>query len=453
VKKILFVDDDRAMADYIAVALGRAGYQVTAADSVARALDVVEQTAFDLVVTDLRMGRDSGIDLCRRLASSAPDLPVLVVTAFGSLEAAIEAIRAGAEDFLPKPFELEQLQFSIERALRNRELTREVRRLRDLVHTSPGAGMLLGDSPAMRRVVDMVQRIADVDTTVLITGESGTGKELVAQALHAAARGHHPFVAINCGAIPEALLESELFGHKRGAFTDARADREGLLVQAGEGTIFLDEIGDLPPVMQGKLLRVLQERRARPVGGGNEIPLRARVLAATNKDLEEEVEAGRFRQDLFFRLNVLQLSLPPLRARGNDVLLLAQHFLARVASRTGRPVRGIDPNAAERLLAYPWPGNVRELHNVIERAVILTRHDHLTPADLPERLLQPRERASMIVGDEPSELVPLEEIERRYILHVLAVVGGKKAEAASILGLDRKTLYRKLSRYAPDGGK
>jgi two-component system response regulator HydG len=402
---------------------------------VARALDVVEQTAFDLVVTDLRMGRDSGIDLCRRLASSAPDLPVLVVTAFGSLEAAIEAIRAGAEDFLPKPFELEQLQFSIERALRNRELTREVRRLRDLVHTSPGAGMLLGDSPAMRRVVDMVQRIADVDTTVLITGESGTGKELVAQALHAAARGHHPFVAINCGAIPEALLESELFGHKRGAFTDARADREGLLVQAGEGTIFL------------------QERRARPVGGGNEIPLRARVLAATNKDLEEEVEAGRFRQDLFFRLNVLQLSLPPLRARGNDVLLLAQHFLARVASRTGRPVRGIDPNAAERLLAYPWPGNVRELHNVIERAVILTRHDHLTPADLPERLLQPRERASMIVGDEPSELVPLEEIERRYILHVLAVVGGKKAEAASILGLDRKTLYRKLSRYAPDGGK
>jgi two-component system response regulator HydG len=453
VKKILFVDDDRAMADYIAVALGRAGYQVTTADSVARALDAVEQIAFDLVVTDLRMGRDSGIELCRRLASSAPDLPVLVVTAFGSLEAAIEAIRAGAEDFLPKPFELEQLQFSIERALRNRELTREVRRLRDLVHTSPGASMLLGESPAMRRVVDLVQRIAGVDATVLITGESGTGKELVAQALHAAARGQHPFVAINCGAIPEALLESELFGHKRGAFTDARADREGLLVQAGEGTLLLDEIGDLPPAMQGKLLRALQERKVRPVGGGNEIPLRARVLTATNKDLEEEVEAGRFRQDLFFRLNVLQLTLPPLRARGNDVLLLAQHFLTRVASRTGRPIRGIDPNAAERLLGYPWPGNVRELQNVIERAVILTRHDHITLADLPERLLQPRERASMIVGDEPSELVPLEEIERRYILHVLAVVGGKKAEAASILGLDRKTLYRKLSRYAPDGSK
>jgi DNA-binding NtrC family response regulator len=452
-KKILFVDDDRAMTAYITVALGRAGYQVTTADSVAKAQEAVERTPFDLVVTDVRMGRDSGIDLCRRLAEMAPDLPVLVVTAFGSLESAIAAIRAGAEDFLPKPFELEQLQFSMERALRNRELKREVRRLRDLVHTSPEASLLLGESPAMRFVTDLVHRIADVDTTVLITGESGTGKELVAQALHAAGRKNEPFVAINCGAIPEALLESELFGHTKGAFTDARSARDGLLIQAGEGTVFLDEIGDLPATMQAKLLRLLQERKVRPVGGGAEVPVKARIVAASNKDLEEEAEAGRFRQDLFFRLNVLQVSLPPLRARGNDVLLLAQHFLMRVVQRTGRAVRGIEPNAAAQLLAYPWPGNVRELQNAIERAVILTRHDHITPADLPERLQQPREHATMVVGDDPSELVPLEEVERRYILHVLRVVSGKKAEAASILGLDRKTLYRKLSRYNIEGEK
>ncbi len=452
-KKILFVDDDRAMSDYVAEALRGVGYEVSTADSAARALEAVERDVFDLVVTDVRMRRDDGIELCRRLTERAPDLPVLVVTAFGSLEAAIAALRAGAEDFLPKPFELEQLQFSIERALRHRELQREVRRLRDLTREPVPGGLLLGDSAPMRRVRELIERIASVDATVLVLGESGTGKELVARALHEVGRPGKPYVAVNCAALPEQLLESELFGHVKGAFTDARTARTGLLVQAGQGTVFLDEVGEMPPAMQAKLLRVLQERKVRPVGSSTEIPLEARLIAATHRDLEEEVEAGRFREDLFYRLNVLPVALPPLRARGNDVLLLAQHFLAQVAGRTGRAVVGLDPSTAERLLAYPWPGNVRELQNAIERAVVLTRHDHLTVTDLPERVQAPQARRAVLVGDEPTELISLEEVERRYILHVLQVVGGKRSEAANILGLDRKTLYRKLARYDEAGGK
>ncbi|RYE86688.1 MAG: sigma-54-dependent Fis family transcriptional regulator, partial [Myxococcales bacterium] len=456
-KKILFVDDDRAMADYVAEALRRVGYEMSTTDSAAGALEAIERGVFDLVVTDVRMRRDDGIDLCRRLTERAPDLPVLVVTAFGNLDTAIAALRAGAEDFLPKPFELEQLQFAIERALRHRELKREVRRLREITREPVPRGLLLGDSAPMRRVADLIERIADVDTTALVLGESGTGKELVARSLHEIGRPGQPYVAVNCAAMPETLLESELFGHVRGAFTDAKGSRDGLLVQAGRGTVFLDEIGEMTPAMQAKLLRVLQERTVRPVGGSAEVVVQARVVAATHRDLEEEVEAGRFREDLFYRLNVLPVVLPPLRARGNDVLLLAQHFLRQVAGRTGRPVQGLEPSTAERLLAYPWPGNVRELQNAIERAVVLTRHDHLTVVDLPERVQQPQARRAVLVGDEPTELISLEEVERRYILHVLQVVGGKKSEAAGILGLDRKTLYRKLARYdgegSRDGGK
>jgi two-component system response regulator HydG len=297
-------------------------------------------------------------------------------------------------------------------------------------------------------VHELVERIADSDASVLITGESGTGKEVVARALHRGGRRKDgPFVAINCAALPETLLESELFGHERGAFTDARAARSGLFVQANGGTLFLDEIGELPLPLQPKLLRALQERVVRPLGGEREIPFDVRLVAATNRDLDTAVHDGRFREDLYFRVNVIHVPLPPLRARGGDILLLAQTFVGAYGARSGKQVTGLSPQAAERLLAYAWPGNVRELENCIERAIALAQHDQILPDDLPEKIRDYRRSHVLVASDDPAELVPLEEVERRYILRVLEAVGGNKSQAAQVLGLGRKTLYRKLEEY------
>ena len=303
----------------------------------------------------------------------------------------------------------------------------------------------------MRRVLALAERAAATDSTVLITGESGTGKERVARLLHAhSRRSKKSFVGVNCAALPEPLLESELFGHKKGAFTGATADKQGLFEAASGGTLFLDEIGDLPPGVQPKLLRALQERRVRPVGGNAEVAFDVRIIAATNRDLEADVREKRFREDLYFRVNVVHVELPPLRARGSsDVLLLAQHFMERFAAQHGKPVRGIAEKAAELLIRYHWPGNVRELSNVIERAVALARFDRIGPDDLPDKIREARRSlgTSLIVSDDPAELVPIDEIERRYILHVVEALGGNKSLAAQVLGLDRRTLYRKLEKY------
>jgi DNA-binding NtrC family response regulator len=302
-------------------------------------------------------------------------------------------------------------------------------------------------------VYDLVARIADTDVSVLITGESGTGKEVIARALHQGGRrASGPFVAVNCSAMPEALLESELFGHTRGAFTDAREARTGLFVQAKGGTLLLDEIGEMPLALQPKLLRALQERKVRPVGANVEIPFDARIVAATNRDLEEAIEAKRFREDLFFRLNVIQLALPPLRSRQADVLPLAQHFLTTFARRAHRDMTGIAPAAAEKLVAYSWPGNVRELQNCLERAVTLARFEQIVVDDLPEKVRDHRASHVLVTSDDPAELVPMEEVERRYILRVLEAVGGNKTAAARILGIERKTLYRKLERWEEPRG-
>jgi two-component system response regulator HydG len=304
----------------------------------------------------------------------------------------------------------------------------------------------------MRKVRQLLARVVDSDASVLVTGESGTGKEVVAKVLHRSGRRKNgPLVAINCAAMPEQLLESELFGHVRGAFTDARTARTGLFVQASGGTLLLDEIGDLPLALQPKLLRALQERVVRPIGGTDEIPFDVRLVATTNRDLEAAVEEERFREDLFFRVNVIHVEMPPLRARGSDVLLLAQHFLAHHAEKAGKRVAGLSPEAAERLLAYSWPGNVRELQNAMERAVALARYDHVTVDDLPEKIRAYRPSHVLIAADDPSELVPLEEAERRYILSVVETVGGNKTLAARVLGIGRKTLYRKLQQYGVSG--
>ncbi len=445
--RVLLVDDDASLCETLALGLRKRGFVVefrTAADDALRTLEADE---FDVVVTDLNMRGLGGIELCERIVGSRPDVPVVVLTAFGSLDSAVAAIRAGAYDFINKPVELEVLAIAIDRAATHRRLREEVKRLRLESGRLPRFDALVGESPAMQEAYDLIERVAQVDATVLITGESGTGKEIVARTLHERSRRRGaPFVAINCAAMPESLLESELFGHTKGAFTDARTAETGLFSRANRGTIFLDEIGDMPLGLQPKLLRVLQERTVRPVGGRDEIPVDVRVVVATNRDLESAIEEGRFREDLYYRINVVHIPLPPLRARTGDILPLAQHFLSHFAARAGKSITGIAPAAAQKLVAYGWPGNVRELQNCMERAVALTRFDQIGVDDLSEKIREYRRSHVLVTSDDPSELVPLEEVERRYIARVMEAVGGNKTAAARILGIERKRLYRMLER-------
>jgi len=453
-RRALIVDDDRAMCDWLEADLRGRGIDAATCTVPSEGLARLIDEEFDVVLTDLHMRGMDGITLCKRATEARPDVPVVVLTAFGSIETAVEAIRAGAYDYITKPVEIEALALTLERAIAHHALRVEVQRLRRAVAGAGQFDELLGRSDAMKRVYDLLDRISDAEATVLVTGESGTGKEVVARALHARSRRKNgPFVAINCAAVPESLIESELFGHARGAFTDARAARPGLFVEASGGTLFLDEIGELPLSTQPKLLRALQERRVRPVGGSAEVPFDVRLIAATNRDLEAAVEERRFREDLYYRINVILVELPPVRARGSDVLLLSQRFVEDFAARSGKEVCGISPAAAEKLLAYSWPGNVREIQNCMERAVALTRYREITVEDLPEKIREHRASHVIVAGDDPSELVPLEEVERRYILRVLEAAGGNKTLAARILGLDRKTLHRKLDRWESHGGE
>jgi two-component system response regulator HydG len=446
--RILIVDDQRSMCDLLEADLRLREFAPCCFTSAEAAFETFCREDFEVVLTDLKMPGMDGLQFCARLAANRRDVPVIVMTAFGSLETAISAIRAGAYDFVTKPIEMELLAVILRRAVERRQLERQVRSLSEAVARTARFEELLGESPPMQRLYDQLSQIADSEASVLITGESGTGKELAARALHQRSRRREkPLVAVNCAALPDALLESELFGHVKGAFTDARSDRKGLFVQAQGGTLLLDEIGEMPPAMQPKLLRALEESKVRPVGGESEVPFDVRILAATNRDLETAVEEGRFRQDLFFRINVIQVDFPPLRARGADVLLLAQHFVGAYAARAKKQVTGLSDAVAQRLLAYRWPGNVRELRNVIERAVALTRFDQLTVEDLPEKVRDYRSSQVVLGGDDPSELAPLEEVERRYILHVVQSAGDNRSLAARTLGLDRKTLYRKLHQY------
>jgi two-component system, NtrC family, response regulator AtoC len=445
--RVLLVDDDASLCETLALGLRKRGFVVESRTSADEALRTLDADDFDVVVTDLNMGGLGGIELCQHIAGSRPDVPVLVLTAFGSLDAAVAAIRAGAYDFINKPVELDVLAIAVDRAATHRSLREEVKRLRQESGRLPRFDALVGQSPAMQEAYDLIERVAAVDATVLVTGESGTGKEVVARTIHD--RSHRraaPFVAINCAAMPETLLESELFGHVKGAFTDARSAEAGLFNRASRGTIFLDEIGDMPLGLQPKLLRVLQERTVRPVGGRDEIPVDVRVVVATNRDLESAIEEGRFREDLYYRINVVHIPLPPLRARSGDILPLAQHFLSHFASRAGKSITGIAPAAAQKLVAYGWPGNVRELQNCMERAVALTRFDQIGVDDLPEKIREYRRSHVLVTSDDPSELVPLEEVERRYIARVMEAVGGNKTAAARVLGIERKRLYRMLDR-------
>ena len=452
--RILIVDDDKSMCEFLEAELRSSGFEVVLQLTPDEAFELVAREDFDAVVTDLRMRGMNGLGLCTRIVENRPDIPVIVMTAFGSLETAVDTIRAGACDFITKPFHIEELVIALERALSQRTLRVEVKRLQRMVAETQRFDEILGSSSAMRKVYDNISRLAEADASaVLITGESGTGKELVARALHRRShRSAGPFMAINCAAMPETLLESELFGHARGAFTDAKSASKGLFVEASGGTLFLDEVGELPLTVQPKLLRVLETRCVRPVGGTAEIRFDVNLVTATNRDLETAVAERRFREDLFYRINVVHLDLPPLRARGSDTLLLAQHFLERFAIRSNKKVLRLSSAVAEKLLAYAWPGNVRELQNCIEHAVALARFEETIVEDLPERIRNYRSANVLVVGDDPSELVPMEIVERRYILRVLEAVGGNRSLAARTLGYDRKTLYRRLESYGVPAG-
>ncbi len=446
--RVMVVDDDAEMCKMLDESLSGLGYGVSWRTSAQEASDDVAAGDFDAVVADLNMKGMNGIDLCERIAGSRPDIPVIVITAFGSLDRAVAAMRAGAYDFITKPFDVDELGFSLQRAIQHRKLRSEVGRLREIVARSRSFEGITGACGPMKKVFDLVDRVADLDASVLLTGESGTGKELVAQALHRSGRRRGgPFVAVSCAALPETLLESELFGYQKGAFTDARASREGLFLKAGGGTLFLDEIGEMPLSLQPKILRALQEKAVRPVGGGEETPIDVRIVCASNRDLEAAVEKKLFREDLFFRINVIQIEMPPLRVRGADILRLAQEFVEYFALEFRKDVAGVTAPAAEKLVAYEWPGNVRELRNCMERAVALTRYDHIVVEDLPARVQDYGGTAVLFEDAGASELLSMDEIERRAIMRTLAALGGNKTLAARALGLDRRTLYRKIERH------
>ncbi len=441
-------------ASALVTGLASRGFSLSVAAMCIDEKEAVQSHRPDAVLALGQREPGEALALIRRLCTLRPGLPVVLVLASEAAESARvtdRATRAGAFAIVSQGSDQQALVLALDRAIEHRALRREVRRLARAVSREPQTA-LLGNSRQMRRVEAMLEPAATSDVAVLITGESGTGKEVAARALHR--RGRHaagPFVAVNLAAVPDGLLESELFGHARGAFTDARTARKGLFVQADSGTLFLDEIGELARSVQAKLLRALQERVVRPVGSDREVPFSARIVAATNQDLEARVRAGQFREDLFYRLAVIHLELPPLRERGADILLLANHMLDRITSRTGKPVRGIAPDAARLLLAWRWPGNVRELENVLERAVALTSGQEITADDLPHRL-QGVAPSVLPPSDTPVEdLVSMQVIESRYIQQVLEAVGHNKARAARVLGFDRKTLYRKLERGSRRG--
>jgi DNA-binding NtrC family response regulator len=445
---ILVVEDDAAMRDLLVEELSDAGFTVQAAGGAAAGLELARTDAFDLVITDLRMPEMDGFDLIRGIMAVRPPPHIVMITAFGSIETAIRAVKLGAYDYITKPFEIEQLLLVVDKALAERALRHRVERLQREVEDRYGLGNIIAKSQSMRDVVALVQRVAASAVSVLITGESGTGKELVARAIHYnSARASGAFVAVNLAAVPETLIESELFGHKKGAFTDARADKPGLFVEADGGTIFLDEIGELALPLQAKLLRAVQEREVRPLGATREQRIDVRVISATNRNLESMLVDGGFREDLYYRLNVVQIDLPPLRSRPEDIIPLSEKFLAELGVRVTPPrYMRLSPEAQGLLLAYNWPGNVRELMNVLERGIALCQGELIADDDLPSQVRE--KRPVDFLGAAVARRMSLAELEREFIERVLEDEAGNKTRAAQRLGLDRKTLYRKLDEYA-----
>lgn len=440
--KILLVDDDRNLIELVKMRLESANFEVVTALKEEEAIEAVKGQVFDLSLVDLQLVNQDGISLMEELHLIIPEMPVIILTAYGSIESAVEAMRRGAYSYLTKPFDPRDLLLQIERALDNRRLASEIQRLKGLLEERYGFENIVARSEKMQKVLEMVSQIAKTDSTVYIYGESGTGKELIAKAIHLASeRKDRAFVAINCAALPETLMESELFGHEKGAFTGAVRSTKGLFTQAHEGTIFLDEIGDMPLSIQAKLLRALQERQFYPVGSEKSVEVDVRVIVATQKDLEDQVKQGLFREDLFYRIHVIPIYLPPLRERKEDIPLLVEHFLKKFSQQMKKEVKGLTPTAIQRLMLHEWPGNVRELENTIEYAVAMTQQDVISE----DFILQTR-------VSEPQELLkPLKEarndFEKRYLIHLLQLSEGNVSKAAKLAGRYRADFYDLLKKH------
>jgi two-component system response regulator PilR (NtrC family) len=453
--RILVVDDERSLREFLEIFFRREGYTVVTAASVDEALVALGGDDFDVVISDVQLTGASGLELLRTVKENAPDCVVIMITAFATTETAIEAMKQGAYDYITKPFKVDELRLVVEKALEKKLLTDENQRLRTALRSRSRS--LVGTSEALGRVHDLIAQVATTRTNVLVSGESGTGKELVARAIHELSeRREKPFIAVNCGAIPENLLESELFGHVRGAFTGAVSNKPGLVETADAGTLFLDEIGELPPSLQVKLLRLIQEKTIRRVGGNNDQRADVRIVAATNRDLEAEAQAGRFREDLYYRLNVIQIALPPLRERMEDVPILVQHFLAKYRRELGKEVREVAPAAMEKILAHAFPGNVRELENLIERAVALSRGPTLGVDVLPASVLERNASRRPAPPSAPGQTGNLDEIlasyERGLLSDALQRAGGVKKRAARLLGISFRSFRYRLEKLGLDDG-
>jgi DNA-binding NtrC family response regulator len=441
---LLVVDDDPVTIDLLKEVLSKEGYDVSTALSGEEAIARGTDNFFDLIITDVRMGRKDGMEVLRFFKKNAPDTTVIIITAFGSIETAIEAIRDGAYDYVSKPFKLDEIKFTVRRALEQRRLIQENKFYRQELLEKYQFKNVIGRTPQMFQVYKTIAKVADTKSTVLLCGERGTGKELVARSLHYnSQRSNRPFIPVDCASLVETLIESELFGHVRGAFTGASSAKKGLLEESDGGTLFLDEVGNLSLSMQSKLLRFLQEHEIKRVGGTETTKVDVRVIAATNQPLEPLVRSGKFREDLFDRLNVIMITLPPLRERKEDVPLLASHFLQKFSEENHKSISHISPEALEILLQYSWPGNVRELQHTIERAVIFSTQPIILPEDLPRKMSEEVKGLEIPI---PEKTLPLKELEKRYVLKVLQEAGGNKKKASEILGIDRATLYRILEK-------
>ena len=444
---ILIVDDDAETLDLLREILGEEGYRVVTSSSGEEALEFGKQELFDIIISDMRLGTNlNGLDVLRTYKSLQPQSEVILITAFGSMETAIEAVKAGAFDYISKPFKIEEVLLQVERALGNRKLVRENRNLKRQLEGQGQLSSLVGRSPKMLEIYKKIAMVADSRSTVLICGESGTGKELVARAIHCnGPRAAERFYAVNCGGLTESLLETELFGHVRGSFTGAVENKRGIFEDASGGTVFLDEVSEMSPALQVNLLRTLEEQEVRRIGSNQVIKVDVRIIAASNRNLAGLVEEGKFRQDLYYRLRVIEIDLPPLRERLEDIPLLVEHFLKKFACERGRQF-SISPYALSALMSYEWPGNVRELENALESAAALTRTGFISRENLPPKLCGEPAEQNCLEGIY-AELPSLAEMEKRYLTHVLTVTGGNKARTASILGVNRGTLYRKIEEY------
>jgi two-component system response regulator HydG len=448
---VLVVDDDSAHRTMLRTLIGGWGYAVSETDDGSTAVEKIKETAFDLVLMDVRMVKVSGLEALETIKAVNPAIPVIIMTAYSSVETAVKALKQGAHDYLTKPLDFDKLRLTIERAMEHSRLKEENRLLRETLGQQFDSQNIIGKSPAMLKLLETVSQVAPSEATVLISGESGTGKELIAGAIHFnSLRKDGPFVKINCAAITETLLESELFGHEKGAFTGADRRKEGRFSQAHGGTLLLDEVSEMSLMMQVKLLRALQEREFNRVGGEATVQVDVRVIAATNKDLMEQINDGAFREDLYYRLNVIELEVPPLSHRKEDIPLLAQHFLETFVAKNRKEIKGFTPKAMDNLIRYDWPGNVRELMNAVERGVVLARTDYLDVTDfsfMQNSMLQTDQDSADSAALSVKGDVPLEEIEKAAILSTLQAAGGNKSEAARRLGITRKTLHKKLKAY------